>query len=110
MLSHMQMAAGHRPIAVIRDASEMRQIQALLIDNEKRLRTIVEGIHEGTCETNSVMEMTYVNNIFASRLGHDISEMIEHSIFDFMDAESASIVRSKLECRRNGNIEQYDLS
>ncbi len=109
MLSHMQMAEGRRSIAVIRDASEIRQIQALLIDNEKRLRAIVEGIHEGICETNSTMEMTYVNNIFASRLGYSIPELINHSIFDFMDAESASVVQSKLECRRSGDTEQYDL-
>ena len=109
MLSHMQMAAGRRSIAVIRDASEMQQIQALLIDNEKRLRTILEGIHEGICETNSAMEMTYVNDIFASRLGYSIPEVVNHSIFDFMDAESAALVQSKCECRRNGNTEQYDL-
>ena len=68
-------------------AIERKRIEEKLKESEERYRIMVEKTRSGVFRINSLNELNYVNQHMSEMLGYHENEMINRSIFDFMDRE-----------------------
>lgn len=73
-------------------------------------RNVVELINEGIFCVNSEGILVYVNRQFCKNLGYTEVEVLGKSIFDFFyDEKQANLSREKLELRKKGVSDVYDI-
>ncbi|MCW5907352.1 MAG: PAS domain S-box protein [Chitinophagales bacterium] len=73
-------------------------------------RNIVELINEGIFCVNSDGILEYVNRQFCKNLGYNEAEVLGKPIFDFFyDERHSALSREKLEIRRKGVSDVYDI-
>lgn len=87
--------------------AEARKIQ--MLESEVRYRTIVELAGEGIWQVDAEGLTTFATERMAAMLGYGADEMLGRSAFDFMDEDDRVMVQEKLERRRRGISEDYDL-
>lgn len=68
-------------------AIERKRIEEKLKRSEERYRIMVEKTRSGVFLVNPRNELNYVNNHMAEMLGYKVNEMLNRSIFDFMDKD-----------------------
>jgi len=90
-------------------AVERKRMQAALEESEGWYRRIVETAREGICVTNPEAVVIFVNHRMAEMLGYTVDEMKGNSFLDFIDKTEHAEVLARLENRRKGISEQYDL-
>ncbi|MGZ3693825.1 MAG: PAS domain S-box protein [Bdellovibrionota bacterium] len=88
----------------------MKELSAeeLLKSSEERYRQIVETAEEGVWLINETGVTTFVNGKMASMLGYLPAEMLNKSLFDFMDEEQKAIALRNMNRRREGVREHHD--
>jgi PAS domain S-box-containing protein len=91
------------------DVTDQKELEAKLRESENKYRNIVETSVEGIWIFNSVSETTYVNEKMAEMLGYNPEEMIGRFIWDFTYEEDKDIFQVKLENRKQGIDEVYEL-
>src|SRR5665647_3221413 len=91
------------------DISDQKELEEKLRESEIKYRNIVETSVEGICIFNAVSETTYVNEKMAEMLGYKPEEMIGRFIWDFAYEEDKGIFQVKLENRKQGIDEVYEL-
>lgn len=75
-----------------------------------QFRNVVELINEGIFCVNSEGILVYVNRQFCKNLGYSEAEVLGKPIFDFFyDEKQANLSREKLELRRKGVSDVYDI-
>jgi PAS domain S-box-containing protein len=84
------------------------QFEETLRKSEERYRSIVDNTIEGIWTVDEDAMVTFVNQRMADMLGYDISEILGHAVFEFMDDQSREIAQQSLEKRRQGVEELYD--
>jgi len=84
-----------------------KQTKALR-DSEARYRNIVETAQEGIWQIDAVNRTTFVNQKMADILGYTVEEMLDRSLFDFMDDEGRTITVAQVERRKSGIAEQHE--
>jgi PAS domain S-box-containing protein len=73
-------------------------------------RNVVELINEGIFCVNAEGILVYVNRQFCKNLGYSEAEVLGKSIFNFFyDEKQANISREKLELRKKGVSDVYDI-
>ncbi|NEQ25181.1 MAG: PAS domain S-box protein, partial [Microcoleus sp. SIO2G3] len=77
--------------------------------SEQRYRRLIDTANEGIWTTNATGRTDYVNQRMNQMLGYSGEEMLERSVFDFMDEASRIEAQQKIERCQQGNKEQYDL-
>ncbi|MHB1415613.1 MAG: PAS domain S-box protein, partial [Chloroflexota bacterium] len=85
------------------------QAQQALALSEAHYRRIVETTLEGVWQIDADGKTAFVNERLAAMLGYSVEEMLRRSRFDFMDEEGRRVAEEKVERRRQGLAEQYDL-
>lgn len=73
-------------------------------------RNIVEWINEGIFCVNSEGKILYANDQFCRNLGYSFNEVMNSHIFSyFWDEEQVRISKNKLELRKKGLSDSYDI-
>lgn len=91
------------------DETEHRRLESDLRESYGRYRRIVETTNEGIWMIDAENTTTFVNARMAEMMGYSVDEMIGRPLFSFMDTESRATVEKRLERRRRGVREQYEL-
>ncbi|WP_284614861.1 PAS domain S-box protein [Aquabacterium humicola] len=95
-------------LIMARDLSALRRAEAELLASEQRYRRIVETAREGIWSVDAEGRTTFVNPALARMLGYTPAEMLNRSLFDFMDEATRAEAARHLERRRQGIGEQHD--
>jgi PAS domain S-box-containing protein len=91
------------------DISDQKELEEKLRESEKKYRNIVETSAEGIWVFNEFSETTYVNEKMSEMLGYNREEMICRFIWDFAYEEDKGTFQVKLENRKQGKDEVYEL-
>jgi PAS domain S-box-containing protein len=88
--------------AVIRDITERKQAQQIILESEEKYRSIVETANEGIWLADVESVTTYVNRQMAEMLGYTVDEMVGRPIFDFIFEDDFSAAKHKVTQRIEG--------
>ncbi|MBI9078766.1 MAG: transporter substrate-binding domain-containing protein [Pseudodesulfovibrio sp.] len=92
-----------------RAMAERVRAELALGESEKQFRSLVENINEGIWQVNGEGVLTYVNPCLCEMLGYAEEEMVGRRLSDFMRKQAFELVKEKLEQRKLGMSDQYDL-
>ncbi|HEX2912495.1 MAG TPA: PAS domain S-box protein [Chloroflexia bacterium] len=93
----------------LQDITERKAAEFALRESEKRFRRIVETSLEGIWIIDTASKTSFVNHQMAKMLGYTEEEMLGRPVHDFLKTEKQLILTTRLERRRQGVREQYDL-
>jgi PAS domain S-box-containing protein len=88
--------------------AERSRTEEALRDSEERYRRLIETAYEGVWIIDDEGTTTFVNARMAEMLGYTADEMVDKSLFLFMDEEWKVVADKKLVRRRMGVVEQYE--
>ncbi|MFN8374062.1 MAG: PAS domain S-box protein [Anaerolineae bacterium] len=95
-------------VAVAKDITERKQMEAALRESEKRYRTIVETAQEGIWLIDNQGITTYANPKMAEMLGITADEIHGRSMYDFMDDAGRREAQHNLQRRSQGIREKHE--
>ncbi len=109
---HSQTIDGARSIvaSVVTDLSDIVTAQEAQRTSEARYRTLVDTINDGLLQVDAENTITFVNPRFARMLGYGEAELLGHRSTDFMDEETATSIPARVERRKAGIAERYELN
>ncbi len=93
---------------VIIDITDRKRAEQELKESEEKYRYFIENSIEGVWVIDENAKTILVNSSMAKMLGYTTEEMIEKSLFTFMDKDSAEITKFHLEKRKKGISEERD--
>lgn len=93
----------------IKYAIERNLIEDKLKKSEERYRVMVEKTQSGIFLINPYNHLTYVNQQMAEMLGYKVKEMMNKSVFNFMDKEGVKTLKEHLSKLGNGLGNIYEL-
>jgi PAS domain S-box-containing protein len=91
------------------DVTESKKAEEALRESEEKYRQLVEKLQEGVWAIDKDANTTFANPRMAEILGCTVNEMLGRNVFSFMDEPGQGLARVKLERRRQGIAEQYEL-
>jgi diguanylate cyclase (GGDEF)-like protein/PAS domain S-box-containing protein len=92
------------------DITDRKTAENALRESELRYRTLIERMHEGLVQTDIDHVMLFVNERFCDMTGFAREELIGHRVIDLLaDPADVSLVRSKVELRKRGIADQYEV-
>ncbi len=92
-LSHPELAGM---VLNIRDVSASMRTEDALRESEERYRLIVELAREGICVVDADGRTTFANHALADLLGTTVNELIDGSLFDFVDEMERADARARI--------------
>ncbi len=99
-------------IEATRSEQKRQQTEEALRESEERYRQIVETANEGIWLLNANVQTSFVNPRVMQMLGYTRDEILNHSLFDFLDKsdrEIEEIAAHKIFSLQPGMTENYDL-
>jgi len=97
-------------IAVARDITERKQMEAKLQHTTKRLQTLLETASEGIITANPQENITFVNKAFAEIAGREENELLGLNAAAFLDEEGKKKITEETELRKKGATSRYELT
>ncbi len=91
-------------------AIERQRAEQALRRSEEKYRRIVDTANEGIWIVEDDTRIVFVNQRMAAMLGYSADEMIGRSALDFIGDESRDEANRRMERRRAGIAEQFDLN
>ena len=91
--------------AVIRDITERKRAEEIILESEEKYRSIVETANEGIWLTDLETRAIYVNRQMAEMLGYTVDEMLGRPIFDFIFDDDLADAKHKYVQRKSGKSE-----
>jgi PAS domain S-box-containing protein len=76
--------------------------------SEKRYRRLIDTAYEGIWTINAQGRIEYVNQRMTEMLGYTVEEILDRSVFEFMDEGVRSEAKGKFERCKQGIKEQFD--
>lgn len=89
--------------------AEREALLEALRESEEKYRNIVETANEGIALISSKGTITYVNRKMADILGYSAEEIVDRTIWDFVEEKDESAVALSLEKRRQGNLDSFEI-
>jgi PAS domain S-box-containing protein len=89
--------------------AEREALLEALSESEEKYRNIVETANEGITLFSGEGAITYVNKKMADILGYAVEEVVDKTIWDFVDETEKSAVTMSFEKRRLGNLESFEI-
>ncbi|MFY0566489.1 sensor histidine kinase [Archangium lansingense] len=86
----------------LRDTHDQRQAEAGQRQTEQRFQLLVESAQEGLWTVDADNRTTYVNRYLVEMLGYTVEEMMDKTLFDFINEEDHVITREYMEERLEG--------
>jgi PAS domain S-box-containing protein len=93
----------------VQDITDRKQMERALRESEEKYRNIVETANEGIFLMNAKFTITYANLRTAEMMGYTPEEIVGRPVMDFICDESKPIAGRRLEKRRHGISESYEL-
>ena len=90
------------------DISERKQIENKLKESEEKYRKLIEDSLEGVWVTDENAKTTLVNRSMANLLGYTVEEMMDRTLYEFLDDESKKIALKKFNNRKQGQEEIHE--
>ncbi|HEY9768098.1 MAG TPA: ATP-binding protein [Coleofasciculaceae cyanobacterium] len=95
--------------ASLRAAKKRAEISlAKLQASEEQYRRLIDTANEGIWLLDAQIRTEYVNEQLAKMLGYSVGEMLDRSLFYFVDREFRVEAEQSIERRKQGIIEQFD--
>jgi PAS domain S-box-containing protein len=85
------------------------RVEAQLRESEERFRRIVETAYEGIWIIDEDNKTTFLNDKMAGLLGYAPAQVLEQSLFAFVDEAWLPCAKEKLARHRQGVQEQYEI-
>jgi len=101
---------GQTLIGVGLDITERKKWERAERASEERYRRLVETAEEGIWITNTKFETAFVNNKMASLLGYRPEEMLGQPAHNFLNEDEQQKTTTRLERRRRGKREQFEVN
>lgn len=96
-------------ISALHSAKQRAEVNLLnLKASEQRYRRIIETAYEGIWAFDAQLKINYVNQRIAEMFGCSIEEMLDRSLFEFMDEEARSEATQHVQKQKQGIKEQFD--
>jgi two-component system, sensor histidine kinase and response regulator len=92
------------------EIARRKSVEEALRESEELHRTIVETALEGIWVMDSDLRTTYVNSTMARILGYPLSEMLGKTVTHFIHKEHLADHEKRIENRKAGLRERYELS
>ena len=108
-LSHWQIEKNHYFCAIIRDISSRKKIEAALKASEEQYRTLIETMMDGVGLTDFNEKFVYVNKALCELLGYNQSELIGHSVYEFVLSPSKNQIQKETNRRKSGEKAIYEV-
>jgi len=99
---------GYSNNKLAQSLSEREALLEALSASEEKYRNIVETANEGIALINSEGKITYLNKKMADMLGYGVEEVVNKTIWDFVEQEERSAITAKFEKRHLGNTESSE--
>jgi diguanylate cyclase (GGDEF)-like protein/PAS domain S-box-containing protein len=94
----------------IRDVERSMRTEAALRESEAHHRLIVELAREGIWTVDALGRTTFANRAMAEMLDTTVSEMLECSMFDFVDGEKKAVAADNVErFQAAAGAEEHDI-
>jgi PAS domain S-box-containing protein len=90
------------------DITEHKKAEEKLRESEEKYRNIVETANEGIALISSEGIITYINQKMADMLGYAIEEIVDRTIWEFVEEEK-SVVTTLFEKIRRGNNDSFEI-
>ena len=94
---------------ISRDITESKIAEEKLRESEQKYRNIVETANEGILIIDDNAVVTYANKKMTDMLGYSLEEGLGRPIWNFLTEENKAIIKRKLEKRKQGINENYEL-
>ena len=92
----------------VRDVERSMRTEAALRESEEHHRLIVELAREGVWTIDAAGRTTFANRAMADMLDTTVTEMLEGSMFDYMDVDGKAHAEPELDRRNAGATEEHD--
>lgn len=99
---------GYSNNKLAQSVAEREALLESLSESEEKYRNIVETANEGIALINSEGKITYLNKKMADMLGYGVEEVVNKTIWDFVEQEEKSAITANFEKRRLGNSESTE--
>ena len=92
----------------VRDVERSMRTESALRESEEHHRLIVELAREGVWTIDADGRTTFANRAMAEMLDTTVTEMLEGSMFDYMDDGTKALAEPNLDRRHAGAAEEHD--
>jgi PAS domain S-box-containing protein len=99
---------GYSNNKLAQSLEEREALLEALSESEEKYRNIVETANEGIALINNGGKITYLNKKMADMLGYAVEEVVNKTIWDFVEQEEKSTVTANFEKRRLGNTDSTE--
>ncbi len=96
-------------LVLIQNRTEERLGRSALKESEARYRTLVETMNDGLVIDDGNLILIYANEAFCRMLGYESDELVGKCWLDFTKDVQRSEMISKLQSRKKGESERYEL-
>jgi len=94
---------------ISRDITEKKKTEQILIENEVRLRTIIENIGEGLAILSQRLEFVFANPMAEKIFGVRKNGLLGHNIIDFVDRSFEQIIIEQFRNRKTSEKTSYEI-
>ncbi|MBN2349047.1 MAG: PAS domain S-box protein [Bacteroidales bacterium] len=92
----------------ILDITEQKKTEERIQKSEEKYRQIVETANEGIWVIDEHSNTSFVNQKMAEILGYTVNEMLNKSLYDFMDKQEIDTAEINVEKRKHGVSEEHE--
>lgn len=96
-------------IVQARDVSENKQVERMLLDSERRFRTIFNSLSEGFVEADIDGQIVDVNDPLCRMLGFGREELIGRPIFNFMEIRNRDLIAVQMKSRTGERQKSFEV-
>jgi len=90
------------------NTSDREKAEKAQLESEEKYRLIIETTQEGIWLIDQEEKITFVNHQLSEMLGYSVENMINHSIFDFMDKNNHTKAKLLFNRIKRGLKESFD--
>jgi PAS domain S-box-containing protein len=101
--------ASQRASELEREIADRKRTQEALRESEERYRKVVELAGEGIWMYDADTKVTWINDQMTQMLGYPREEILGVPALHFIAPESMDLVRTKIERRKQGLSDQYEI-